>query len=291
MRRVLVVDDETAITEGLVALFELESIEAHGALDRASAEQIIEREFYPVIIADLRLVTEEDGFTLLESIRRLSPESRVASLTAFATPEVEARLMALGSSVVLRKPMEFDEIIAIVEEMLAELERAADAQQSAGGELDLVQLYADVQKVLHAIPQRRYGLTPDETDELVQEAWCLFLQKRGKILLPRPWLAGTVVNLCRQTIQRNVRTRPVGLDVHDEMGEPATADLANVNDSVLMVRAGLESIDERSRTLCVLIGMEGRSYEEVADMLNLPIGSVGPLYIRSKNKLRKAMGH
>lgn len=291
MKRVLVVDDETAITEGLLALFELEHIEARGALDRESAEQIISHEFYPVILADLRLVTEEDGLQLLESIRRLSPKSKVASLTAFATPEVEARLLELGSTVVLRKPMEFDEIIAVVDEMLAEIERAAEAQGVTDGPLDLVKLYTDVQKVLFSIPQRRYGLTADETEELVQEAWCLFLQKQGTISLPRPWLAGTVVNLCRQTIQKNIRTRPVGLDVHDEMGEPMGADQSNVNDDVMMVRDGLAALDDRSRKLCVMIGMEGHSYEEVADKLNLPIGSVGPLYIRSKNKLRKAMGH
>lgn len=289
MRRVLVVDDETAITEGLLALFELEDIEAAAANDRQTAERLIDDGFYPVIVADLRLVTEEDGYRLLEAIRARSPRSRVASLTAYATPETEARLLALGSAVVLRKPMDFDEILAVITAMLDEIEREARAQQErTGGELDLVRLYADVQKVLYSIPQKRYGLTAEETDELVQEAWCLFLQKRGEIVLPRPWLAGTVVNLARQQIQRNVRVRPAGLEVREERDEAGT-DEGDVNANVLMVRQALGRIDERSRRLCVLIGMEGKSYEEVARELDLPIGSVGPLYIRSKAKLRKAL--
>lgn len=289
MKRVLVVDDEVAITEGLLALLDYEQIEAAAAHDRLSAERMIEGTFYPVILADLRLVTEEDGYALLEAIRRRSPRSRVASLTAYATPETEQKLLSLGSSMVLRKPMDFDEILAVIEGMLAEIEREAEAQQERGGELDLVQLYADVRNVLFSIPQKKYGLTADETEELVQEAWCLFLEKRGEVVLPRPWLAGTVVNLARQQIQRNVRLRPVGLEVRDET--EATRHSGEVNANVLMVREGLARIDERSRRLCVMIGMEGKSYEEVARELDLPIGSVGPLYIRSKAKLRKALDH
>ncbi|HVR42619.1 MAG TPA: response regulator [Thermoanaerobaculia bacterium] len=290
MKRVLVVDDETAITEGLIALFEMEKIEAFGASDRASAEAMIDREFYPVILADLRLVTEADGFRLLETIRERSPRSKIASLTAFATPAVEQKLLAMGSSVVLRKPMEFEAIIAIVDEMLAEIEREAEAQQAeSGAPLDLVQLYSDVHKILFSIPQRRYGLTADETDELVQEAWCLFLQKRQYVATPGAWLAGTIVNLSRQQIHRNTRMRPAGLEVHSEK-ESASSDPGEASDSVLMVRQALGRIDERSRRLCTLIGMEGKSYEEVSRELDLPIGSVGPLYIRSKRKLRKALG-
>ncbi|HUP66205.1 MAG TPA: response regulator [Thermoanaerobaculia bacterium] len=290
MKKVLVVDDETEIMEGLIALMERESIEAHGATDRLSAEALIAAEHFPVILADFRLVTEEDGLRLLEMIREKSPRSKVASLTAFATPELEAQLLALGSTVVLRKPLGFDEIIVVIDGMLAEIEREALAQvERTSAPLDLVQLYTDVQRVLHSIPQRRYGLTREETEELVQEAWCLFLQKRDFITRPRPWLTGTIVNLSKQKIQGNTRMRPVGLDVQ---GEDAISAEGEVNDSVLMVRQALGRLDERSRQLCILIGMEGRSYEETARALRLPIGSVGPLYIRSKAKLRKVIdGH
>lgn len=291
MRRVLVVDDDEAITEGLVELFRMEEIDAAGAYDRESAEMLLREEYYPVIIADLRLVTEADGIRLLEDIRKISPKSKVASLTAFATPELEARLLQLGSTVVLRKPMEFEQIIEVVGEMLEEIECEAAAQQARTGEpLDLLALYTKVRPVLFSIPQRRYGLTADETEELVQEAWCLFLQKRDLIQLPGPWLAGTIVNLCKQQIHRSTRMRPAGLEVREEESA-VSRHQAEAADTVLMVREALDRLDERSRKLCVLIGMEGWSYEEVGKNLNLPIGSVGPLYIRSKAKLRKALGH
>jgi DNA-directed RNA polymerase specialized sigma24 family protein len=41
--------------------------------------------------------------------------------------------------------------------------------------------------------------------------------------------------------------------------------------------------------LCELIGLEQCSYEEVSAAAGLPLGSIGPLYIRAKNKLRAAV--
>lgn len=290
MKQVLIVDDEMAITDGLTALFDLEQISASGAYDREQADRLIEQTYYPVVIADLRLRTEEEGLQLIEDIRRMSPSSRIASLTAFATPEVEEDLLGRGVSIVLRKPMEFDEIIKIVEEMLAAIEAEAEAQQARTEEpLDLEALYRDVHKVLHAIPQRRYGLTPEETDELVQEAWCLFLEKQTGVHNARPWLAGTVSNLCKQFIQRKTRMRPVAdesLEAFAPMWE--SEDRMDRLDA-LALEQGLSRLDSRDRQLCTLIGIEGWSYEEVSDELGMPIGSVGPLFIRAKNKLRKSM--
>lgn len=290
MKQVLIVDDETAITDGLTALFDLEQIAASGAYDREQAERLIDTSYYPVIIADLRLQTEEEGLQLIEDIRRKSPSSRIASLTAFATPEVEEDLLNRGVSVVLRKPMEFDEIVRIVEEMLAAIEAEAEAQQARTQQpLDLEALYRDVHKVLHAIPQRRYGLTPEETDELVQEAWCLFLEKQTGVHNAKPWLAGTVSNLCKQHIQRKTRMRPVADETLEAFAPMWHRESEMTRVDELALEQGLGRIDSRDRQLCTLIGIEGRSYEEVGDVLDMPIGSVGPLFIRAKSKLRKVM--
>lgn len=289
IKRVLVVDDEVEITAGLVALFELEEIAACGASDRESAEQLLASEFYPVILADLRLRTEEDGLKLLESVRAISPRSKIATMTAYATAELEAELQRRGSSVVLHKPIAFEEIIAVVSEMLSEIEReASEQQQRTGGAIDLAQLYADVQKILHSIAQRRFRFSPEESEELAQEAWCLFLQKQQSIQLPRPWLAGTIVNLCKQQIHYKTRNR----ESHQEVSSEAESmvDMSGSSyDTRIMIQRALARMDERSRKLCVLIGMEGWSYQEVAEELSLPVGSVGPLYIRAKNRLRRVL--
>jgi len=271
MSRVLVVDDDPCIVEGLLGLMEVEEIKASGAYDRQSAESMIAEHFYPVVLADLRLRSEEEGLALLESIRRMSPRSRVATITGYADPSMEARLLTLGASIVLRKPMPADEVVAIVRELLAAVEALAADEVDA--------MYAGATRVLRGIAQRRFGMSPEDAEEVVQETWCLYLEKQRAVRSAKPWLAATTANLCRQAIEKRCRERGV------ESPEPAT----ERSDASLIVSEALTRIDSRSRTLCELIGLERWAYDEVSQHLGLPIGSVGPLYLRAKAKLRHAV--
>src|SRR5947208_5679753 len=104
MTKVLVVDDDPGIVEGLIAVLATEDFEATGALDRESAEEALAAEFFPIVLADLRLRSEAEGWRLLDAIARISPRSRVASMTGYATDEIERELRARGAALVLRKP-------------------------------------------------------------------------------------------------------------------------------------------------------------------------------------------
>ncbi|HXG58149.1 MAG TPA: sigma-70 family RNA polymerase sigma factor [Thermoanaerobaculia bacterium] len=283
MSRILIVDDEPGVTDGLVALLEMQSIEAAGAYDREAAEELIAAEFFPLIIADLRLRTEEDGIRLLESIRRLSPGSRVATLTGYATEESETRVRELGSSMILRKSEPLDEIVETLAGLLREIE-SAEAEEPVDA-VQVESLYERMRNVLFAIPQKRYGLTSDEAEDLVQQAWCLYLERRGGVQNAAAWLAGTVTNLSKQQIQRNRRTRRQRTS-DDELRE---VPVDGGGDALLIVHEALARVDTRSRELCRLIAVEGCSYEEVSAKLGVALGSVGPLYIRAKGRLRKAM--
>src|SRR6187549_3834483 len=122
MNQILIVDDEEIVASSLLAIFEAHDFRARTANNRQAAEDLIAREFFPIILADVRLQTEEEGFALLESIRRLSPRSRVASLTGYATAALERELAARGTTMVLEKPIGVDEIIAVVRDLLEQLE-------------------------------------------------------------------------------------------------------------------------------------------------------------------------
>ncbi|HUO84227.1 MAG TPA: sigma-70 family RNA polymerase sigma factor, partial [Thermoanaerobaculia bacterium] len=154
--------------------------------------------------------------------------------------------------------------------------------------IDFEELYGNVRKILYAIPQRRYGLSPEEADELVQDVWTLYLLKQSAITTPKSWLAGTMVNLCRQQIHQKCRSREIGKELQESAVVIDEQDPIE-RERTLILQQGLARLDERSRQLCVLIGMEGWSYEEVSEELAMPIGSVGPLYIRAKKKLRAAV--
>jgi RNA polymerase sigma factor (sigma-70 family) len=283
--RVLVVDDEEALVEGLTALLECEKIESQGADSRLAAEALIGQTFYQVVITDLCLHTREDGIQLVEHVREISPRSRIVVLSAYATAEIEDELLARGVSLVLQKPSFGETIIEAVQALLAEIEREADADDS----LTLEQLYLSARKRLYSIPRKRFNLSHDRAEDVLQEAWLLFLQKRNLIQSAAPWLAGTVVNLSRQQLDRRSRKREVDEEASGlaELPDPRH----ETPDNALALRQALDRVDERTRMLCDLIGIEGLSYEEVSAATGLPLGSIGPLYMRAKKTLRNALTH
>jgi RNA polymerase sigma-70 factor (ECF subfamily) len=124
---------------------------------------------------------------------------------------------------------------------------------------------------------------------VLHDAWLLFLQKRGIIRAAAPWLAGTVANLARQQLDQKKRRRETP-EEDAPMNEMADLRGGDVVDR-LALEAALERVDERTRDLCVLIGIEGLSYDEVSATTNLPLGSIGPLYIRAKKKLRTMLAN
>lgn len=277
MSQILVVDDDPSVVLAVTELLDLENLRAAGATDCETAEAMMASEFYPVILADFRLRSEAEGLRLLESIRRISPRSRVAAMTGHPAADVEARARELGAHLVLQKPVAEEVLVSVLRELLAEVARADGA--------DLDEVYRASIGALQRIARGRYRFATADAEELIQETWCLFLEKRRSIRDPRAWLSATVANLCKQEIERRMRDR-LRLDDMDDMPEIA---VAAVNDDVLAMRQALARLDPRSRALCDMIGLERRSYDEVSAAAGIPLGSVGPLFIRAKAKLRREL--
>src|SRR5437763_9429316 len=171
MQRVLVVDDDPVIVEALVTSLSLEEFDVVGVHDRAAAEERIANEFFPLILTDLRMRSEDDGLQLLDAVARLSPRSRVATMTGYAAPGMEQELLARGAALVLFKPFNVFETARVLREMLAAIEETAPALEGS-----LESLYQKSMPLLHGIARRRFGLGRDDAEDLVQESWCLFLE-------------------------------------------------------------------------------------------------------------------
>lgn len=276
MSIVFIVDDDPMIVAALEAMLESNGYETAAANDLSSATERISREFFPLILADLRMHEDDDGLRLIEAVRRISPRSQVATITGFADAAMRERLREGGAALVLQKPVAESELLAALGDMLSSIERA-DAAAS-----DDDALFAQTHRTLRRIAAGRYGFNAADTEELIQETWLLFLEKRAGVRVPRTWLSGTVANLCRREIDRRVRDREQAADQVDASFTPA-------HDEALALRQGLERIDERSRSLCVMLAMEQRSYDDVSREIDIPLGSVGPLYQRAKARLRAAL--
>ena len=56
------------------------------------------------------------------------------------------------------------------------------------------------------------------------------------------------------------------------------------------MRAAIDALPEKYRTVITLYHLQGKQYEEIADVLGLPMGTVKTHLFRAKEQLRKLLG-
>ena len=127
--RILVVEDETHIAEGLRLNLSLQGYEVRVALDGPSAVQIW-RQWQPQLIVLDLMLPGIDGFSLLQRIRLEDERVPVLILSAKAASEDKVRGFACGTDDYLAKPFDLEEFLKRVERLLT---RSAWAQPEGNG--------------------------------------------------------------------------------------------------------------------------------------------------------------
>lgn len=111
--RVLVVDDESAIREGMGLLLQEWGCTAHLASGTTQAVQIALREPVDVVLSDLRLAGEDTGLRALQALRTLRPGARMALITGDTAPE-RIREAESAGAVLMHKPVSADSLRAFL---------------------------------------------------------------------------------------------------------------------------------------------------------------------------------
>jgi DNA-binding response OmpR family regulator len=123
-RRLLIIEDETAIREALVMFFTHARFSVDAAGDRETAEsrlQSVTGRGYDAVLVDLRLDgDDQDGFDLVALARARCPDAKVLLLTAYGSSEVETEARRRGADEVLHKPQPLAEIAHVLELLLSE---------------------------------------------------------------------------------------------------------------------------------------------------------------------------
>jgi signal transduction histidine kinase len=107
--RVLVVDDESAIREGMGLLLQEWGCTAHLAAGTTQAVQIALREPVDVVLSDLRLAGDDTGLRALQALRTLRPGARMALITGDTAPE-RIREAESAGAVLMHKPVSADSL-------------------------------------------------------------------------------------------------------------------------------------------------------------------------------------
>ncbi len=157
--RILVVDDEEIIRESLYYILEKEGHEVEAAKDGLEALTKVEKQPFDIVITDLEM-PEIKGIELLEKVQRLTPETFVLIITAYASIETAIAALRKGASDYIIKPLEFDDIIFRINRLLEhrklereikllrqELHHTYDFEQIIGKSPAMERIFNTVKKV------------------------------------------------------------------------------------------------------------------------------------------------
>lgn len=134
------------------------------------------------------------------------------------------------------------------------------------------------------------ALAEDVAQETMVKAWMALPNFRGDSSL-RGWVLRIAHNTAISTLRQR---RAVVLDPHTM---PEDIDLtersveAKVQSGMVVQEFidALDMLDELSRSIVVLRELEGLSYEEIADVLNVPMPTVKTRLLRARRKLSSAL--
>jgi len=140
-------------------------------------------------------------------------------------------------------------------------------------------------------------LTRDDTDaeDVVQEAYLRAFKHFGSFHGGdgRPWLLAIVRNTCYTWMQHN-RSPQLTIPLDDQLHEIESKDL-NPEALLLqsadsqMVRQALEDLPVEFREVVVLRELEGLSYKQIAEVAEIPVGTVMSRLARARKRLQQIL--
>ena len=133
----------------------------------------------------------------------------------------------------------------------------------------------------------------EAADDLVQDtlerAISRWSQRRREGDL-RAWLFTIQRNLFLNGVrQRRTRGTQVGEEALNDLEAPGAS--PESRSGLHDILAGLDALSEEQRSLLLLVGVEDLSYEEAAQALGIPLGTVMSRLSRARARLRDFMEH
>jgi RNA polymerase sigma-70 factor, ECF subfamily len=135
----------------------------------------------------------------------------------------------------------------------------------------------------------------DDAEDVVQEAYLravkFFADFRG--VNSRAWLLTIVRNTCYTWLQQHRAhelTTSFDEELHtaeNDLSDPAALVLRSDNSQLL--RQSLEELPVEFREVIVLRDLEGFSYKEIAELVNVPLGTVMSRLARARERLKQSL--
>ncbi|HET6821687.1 MAG TPA: sigma-70 family RNA polymerase sigma factor [Anaerolineales bacterium] len=150
--------------------------------------------------------------------------------------------------------------------------RAKNGEQNAFSELVCIHAQG-VRNVIY----RMYGNTQiaeDAAQETFIQAWLHLPSFRPQTSL-RNWLYRIAINAATDMLRKEKRILPNSLeDMQLRDSQPGPEAIAFQEEQATLVKKAVLSLPDACRAVLVLREYEGLSYQEIADTLNIPVGTV-----------------
>jgi RNA polymerase sigma factor (sigma-70 family) len=130
-------------------------------------------------------------------------------------------------------------------------------------------------------------------DDVVNETFCVAFDRRRRYATKerpnaRPWLMGIAINVMRHDFRRQLReARALGrlkLQESHPGHEVSVVRDIDANDQMHLVRAALAKVPDKELEALLLSVLDHQTYEQIAEVLQIPIGTV-------RSRIHRARGH
>lgn len=112
---ILIVDDNISLSKSLCFILDKKGYETIMAKDGVEAIKIVRDKSFDIILMDIKMPLM-NGVETYKKIKKISPDSIVFMMTAYAVEELVQDALVEGAYGILYKPLEIDRMIELIEE-------------------------------------------------------------------------------------------------------------------------------------------------------------------------------
>jgi DNA-binding NtrC family response regulator len=121
--RILIVDDDAGIRDSFARMFEKAGYETHAVADGETAEKVLSREFFPLVVFGLKH-QGKNGLDRLRQLRIIHPHTKILAVTAYSDLLPREAVLLAGAFDYLRKPVRRAELLHSVQRAMESTAKA-----------------------------------------------------------------------------------------------------------------------------------------------------------------------
>ena len=178
----------------------------------------------------------------------------------------------------------------------ANLLAAAKSERVEGRSDAFEQILLRYERLIHHIA-RRYFTNPEDTLDASQDAIIRIYKGLPNVVINedgtlKAWICTVTANTCLDIVRKKrVATDELTDDIIAASPTlPSAEESAIANERAREILAAIAQLPDDHRMVIILRDMQGLSYEELAEALNLTLGTVKSRLNRARGALKKLLG-